>query len=364
MDQIPALDNTFGAALIGVIVASVLYGVSCSQVFYYFNHYSKKDGPATKAVVIAALVSDTVHQVLICHTVYSYLVKSFFQPAELGKIVWSLIIEVIFNGLTAFLVQTFFAIRIWKFSHRNIPITLTLSSFVLGEFVCVIVYVSRAIHMDTFQQLATLKPLSMTINVLAGNIAWAESALLPWLNTPTVAGDVLITIVFCFLLHRARNNLQRSNTMINLLIAFSVQTGMLTSLCAIASLISISLSPDTFIYICFYFLLGRLYCNSLLATLNVRNAIRGRGHDDLGISLRPIDVSDSNTSTVDNHKEIEIEIDVKTEAVGYVEDSEREGSLPSFNAHDHNRCPPLDQPISGADPRAIQEKLELESGGV
>lgn len=77
------------------------------------------------------------------------------------------------------------------------------------------------------------------------------------------------------------------------------------------------MSPDTFIYVCFYFLLGRctyewvwsgggtliilpVYCNSLLATLNVRNAIRERGHNDLGISLRQL--SDSNNSTVDNHK--------------------------------------------------------------
>ena len=79
----------------------------------------------------------------------------------------------------------------------------------------------------------------------------------------------------------------------------------------------ITVSPNTFIYICFYFLLGRrtceliirwwtrpylisVYCNSLLATLNVRKAIRGRGHGDLGISLRPIE--DSNSSTVENHK--------------------------------------------------------------
>ena len=76
-------------------------------------------------------------------------------------------------------------------------------------------------------------------------------------------------------------------------------------------------SPNTFIYICFYFLLGRcayklvelrgfrfiffpVYCNSLLATLNVRNKIRERGHNDLGISLPQL--SDSGASTVDNHK--------------------------------------------------------------
>jgi hypothetical protein len=81
----------------------------------------------------------------------------------------------------------------------------------------------------------------------------------------------------------------------------------------------ITVWPNTFIYICFYFLLGRctyegvelegfalifssciVYCNSLLATLNVRNMIREKGHGDLGISLRQL--SDSNGSTVDNHK--------------------------------------------------------------
>ena len=31
-----------------------------------------------------------------------------------------------------------------------------------------------------------------------------------------------------------------------------------------------------------------VYCNSLLATLNVRKVIRERAHNDLGISLRPV----------------------------------------------------------------------------
>lgn len=340
MDQIPPLDNTFGAALIGVLVASMLYGVSCSQVFYYFNNYSKKDGPLTKAVVIATLTSDSIHQALICHTIYSYLVKSYTRPQQLGEIVWSLIVEVIFNGITALIVQTFFAVRIWKFSHRNVPIAAALGTFILGEFVTVIVYVAKSVHMTTFAELGTLKPLSMTVNVLA------------------VAGDVLITIVFCILLNRARNSLQRSNTMINLLIAFSVQTGMLTSLCAIGSLISISVSPDTFIYICFYFLLGRLYCNSLLATLNVRNAIRGKGHGDLGISLR--EISDSGTSTVDNdnHKES----DIKAEAVGYIPGAESEGYLTDGDAHDHDRCPPVAQSIPGTDSRTVETEPEPEHG--
>ena len=77
--------------------------------------------------------------------------------------------------------------------------------------------------------------------------------------------------------------------------------------------IQILASPHTFIYISFYFLLGRctydlvvrwwgfaylvsVYCNSLLATLNVRKVIRGKGHSDNGISLYPVDGSNGSAS--------------------------------------------------------------------
>ncbi|KAG6872102.1 hypothetical protein C0995_012988 [Termitomyces sp. Mi166 len=91
------------------------------------------------------------------------------------------------------------------------------------------------------------------------------------------AGDVLITLILCILLHHSRTGFHRSDTMINKLILFAVNTGFLTSLCAVASLISIVVAGDTFLYIAFYFCIGRLYSNSLLATLNARKMIRGSG---------------------------------------------------------------------------------------
>ncbi|KJA12528.1 hypothetical protein HYPSUDRAFT_210434 [Hypholoma sublateritium FD-334 SS-4] len=60
-------------------------------------------------------------------------------------------------------------------------------------------------------------------------------------------------------------------------ILFSVNTGVLTSLCAVASLISIVCAGDTFLYISFFFCIGRLYTNSLLAALNARKMIRNAG---------------------------------------------------------------------------------------
>ncbi|KAF9554444.1 hypothetical protein CPC08DRAFT_753671 [Agrocybe pediades] len=243
------LHNTFGAAFVGLVVASLLHGVSIVQAWYYFTH--QKDPWGLKSIVAAVMFFDTIHEILISHTVYTYVVTDWGNADELDKIVWS--------GLTAFLVQSFLTLRVWRLSKGNKLLTGIVCTLVLGELGCVIAYTGMSIHFQTYQQLAKLKYLSILVNALAA------------------AGDVLIAASLCALLHFSRTGFQRSDTMINKLIMFSVNTGVLTSLCAVASLISITVAGNTFLYIAFFFCIGRLYTNSLLATLNARKSIRGAG---------------------------------------------------------------------------------------
>jgi hypothetical protein len=44
-----SLNGTFGAFLIGIIVSSCLFGVACTQTWYYYTRYS--DGIVLKALV-------------------------------------------------------------------------------------------------------------------------------------------------------------------------------------------------------------------------------------------------------------------------------------------------------------------------
>jgi hypothetical protein len=265
-----ALDNTFGAFLIGVVISAVLYGVTCVQTWFYYIHYPS-DPWYIKSLVGAVLLSDTCHQALITHAAYIYLVTDFANPEAAGNIVWSLIIEVLFNGFTALMVQSFLAMRVYRLSNKSILATSSVMVLVIGEFILILIYVAKAIGMATFVDLTALKAISMAINSVAA------------------AGDVLIAIFLCTLLQKSRTGFRRSDTMINKLILFSMNTGLLTSICAVASLVSISVWPDTFIYIMFYFCIGRLYCNSLLATLNARKGLRGDSqNDDMSLSLQGV----------------------------------------------------------------------------
>ncbi|KAJ2914321.1 hypothetical protein MD484_g6095, partial [Candolleomyces efflorescens] len=279
-------------------IAAVLHGVSCVQAWYYFNHQS--DRWPIKSLVAAVMIFDTVHQALITHTVYSYTVTNWGNPIILDSLVWSLLVEVLFNGLTALLVQSFLTMRVWRLSSHNFLLTGFTGLLVVAEFACVIAFTGASLGLKTFSRLANLEALSITVNALAA------------------AGDVLIAATLCTILHRSRTGFHRSDTMINKLILFSVNTGFLTSLCAVGSLISIVVAGHTFLYIAFFFCIGRLYTNSLLATLNARKMIRGSAggihstSDNFSFSLRDL----PKTGTVNSSRRptnISIKIDTTKE---------------------------------------------------
>ncbi|KIK04892.1 hypothetical protein K443DRAFT_394828 [Laccaria amethystina LaAM-08-1] len=248
------LNNTLGAAYIGVVVSACLFGVSCVQAWYYFTHQS--DRWPLKVLVSCVMLTDTIHMGLITHTVYTYTITNWGNTAFLGELVRTLLVEVLFNGLTTFMVQCFLATRIWRLSDGKVWLIVIVVLLILGEFGVNLAYTIISLRFETFAQLTHLKAVSLTTNALAAT------------------GDIIIAASLCTLLHRSRTGFHRSDTIITKLMVFSINTGLLTSLCALASLVSILAWPTTFIYIAFFFCIGRLYTNSLLATLNARKKIR------------------------------------------------------------------------------------------
>ncbi|KAJ3526363.1 hypothetical protein NMY22_g10198 [Coprinellus aureogranulatus] len=321
------LDNTLGAAFVGMVAAATLHGVSCVQALYYYTHQTDKW--PIKTLVAAVMLFDTVHQALITHTVYTYVVTNWGNPNILGALTWSIVVRAhpyqsqsLSVSSTSSKIAPCFATpdrsliqRIDGASrpelldhacmeaNKNIILTGLASLLVVAEFVCIVVFTGIAMTYQTFLELAQLETLSRVVNALAA------------------AGDVLIAACLCVMLHRSRTGFTRSDTMINKLIMFAVNTGVLTSVCAICSLIAITVAGDTFIYIAFFFCIGRLYTNSLLATLNARKMIRGAADpihttSDFSYSLREMPKNGtvgSLPSKKNTHQNISIKIDTTQE---------------------------------------------------
>ncbi|KXN90321.1 hypothetical protein AN958_04354 [Leucoagaricus sp. SymC.cos] len=325
------LDNTMGLALIGIVVAALLYGVSLLQVYYYYTH--QKDTWCIKWLVGLVMIFETIHQALITHSVYVYLVTYYGQPEMRKQIVWCVIPPSAcpFALLTPGAGAYFFTMRVWRLSNRKIwltgllvrtPPSLPLSRLInltgatccwrVRSIGCAIAPIIRFTHksaaaytilslqLRTFTELARLKSLSIAVNALAA------------------AGDLLIAASLCIILYQSRTGFQRSDTMIKKLIVYSVNTGLFTSLCAVASLISIVLAGHTFLYVMFFFCMGRLYSNSLLAALNARKKIRAvadgiyNTSDNVSLSLREFPRSGGISMTTKHPTNTNISIKIDT----------------------------------------------------
>ncbi|RXW25788.1 hypothetical protein EST38_g71 [Candolleomyces aberdarensis] len=228
----------------------------------------------------------------------------------LDHLVWSILLEVLFNGFTGLLVQGFLTLRVWRLSNENTVLTATVAALVLAEFGSSVAFTIKSMRLRTWADLAQLKVDSPPVE----SEWWSEyirQGLSITVNIVGVVADILITGALFFFLHRSRTGFKRSDTMISRLILFTVSTGFLTSLCAIGSLVSILVWGHTLIYVAFYFSLGRLYSNSVLATLNARKSIRGLGEDtdELSFSLESFAKSGSKPLTSSRPTNISIKID-------------------------------------------------------
>ncbi|KAJ7176716.1 hypothetical protein C8R46DRAFT_1077119 [Mycena filopes] len=249
------IDNTYGLLFIVAVVSACLYGVGILQFWMYIRKYHSKDRLVLKLLVITVSVCDTFQQGLLCHAVYKYLVSSISDPSILPSVVKSLIIELFFSFAIATLVQQFYCWRILKIGKSRI-LAGVVSLVCWASTLSTLVYTSKALRLATFEELISLKPISIAGNVLSA------------------VADVTISIVLIILLHSAKTiGFKRTTDLINRLMVFTFNTGLPTSVSALLSAISVAALSNTFLYIFFFLLLGRLYTNSLLVTLNCREYI-------------------------------------------------------------------------------------------
>ncbi|KAI0767197.1 hypothetical protein C8Q74DRAFT_938319 [Fomes fomentarius] len=261
------LDGTMGAMFLGVVLCSALWGVSFMQAFHYFTHYID-DALHIKMLVAAVFIAETIHQALITQALYAYLITHFSDYTELRRIERNVVVEVFFEAITAFLVQSFYVSRIWRLYDRRLYIVIPIIALIVSQFAVSLVYTIKALALSTLDALDKLNAYAITMNATGA------------------AADVAIAAIMCTLLHIHKSGFQRSNIIVNKLIFMTVETGLLTSTCACVALVTHLALRDSYVYICFFFLIGRLYSNSLFASLHIVDGGQGTSHKREAVGVR------------------------------------------------------------------------------
>ncbi|KZT20690.1 hypothetical protein NEOLEDRAFT_1140395 [Neolentinus lepideus HHB14362 ss-1] len=89
----------------------MLYGVTWSQAIVYYRHYWDDK-------MVLKLLIDTVHEALITHVLWFYLISKADSAACLNGS-WSLTAQAIPSDLDLFIVRCFYIVRVWKLGGRK-----------------------------------------------------------------------------------------------------------------------------------------------------------------------------------------------------------------------------------------------------
>ncbi|KAH7882570.1 hypothetical protein F5I97DRAFT_1931115 [Phlebopus sp. FC_14] len=278
------LHNTFGASFIGGMVTMVLYGLTTLQTYLYYMYYPNDDLD-TKALVRTAVctcrsddllndlpkvaviwILDTLHISLMCHSLYYYLVSNFGDPTalvdgtcpKLSGDKWPFIpdfsrFESVHSCPSPNILfhPDILPYRWWVVS----PIMfLVLAHFAFGVETVVLMFMKK--------QFAALSQIA-----LYAATPFAIAAVL---------SDLCIAGALCVLLYGNRSPFERTNRLVNTLIVYAINRCLLTSVVAIVEVIVFAVSPHSLWFLAIDFVIGKLYANSFLASLNTRSALRDR----------------------------------------------------------------------------------------
>jgi len=228
------------------------------------------DGASQKALVAFLLVLDTFDTVLNGHILYFYLVTNYLAPQAILFPVWSVIVHVAATSVSNFIVRSVFTRRIYRLSNGNIPGTLWILSLSILDLCCGLIITAKAFKLKSFQELEGLSSL-MYLNFAAGT-----------------SSDLSVALALCYLLRGSRTGFQRTDSLIRMLMMYTVNTGLLVALDATAGMFSFVFMPNNFVFLGFYLLLSKLYLNSYLAVLNLRKGLRENLDEPKSIHLSRI----------------------------------------------------------------------------
>ncbi|KAF7297881.1 hypothetical protein HMN09_01008900 [Mycena chlorophos] len=251
------LNDTLGALEIGVLVSYLLLGIVTSQMYVYYNRFPE-DAVWLRATVAFVWLVETTQAALVGYGLYFLSVLDYGDRlGALSRTSPVLNGAFILTGLITVLVELFFIHRIWLLSKQFlIPIVLVI---------LVIVYIMGILSFSVAGfKLST----------------WAEAeAQWGWdIEATAIVSVVLdmgitVALVSIFWKSRARG-VQKTANMVDKLIAWAIETGVLTSLCSVLILAMYEVKPSSFIWLAVFVVKSRLYSNSLLASLNSRSTLR------------------------------------------------------------------------------------------
>ncbi|KAF7378171.1 hypothetical protein MSAN_00241600 [Mycena sanguinolenta] len=277
-------DTTLGALCVSYALASGLFGAMSMQSVTYFHKFPK-DSLWLKTLVALLWAFDTIQLVLAGNGLYFWMVTNYNNADILeDPSPWSFNVAIFLTNTIVFIVELFLARRVYILSDHNILLTaiiVVLSCCYYGLQIAV------KVKLWQFQKLSLLYRVQKMTEV---SLACAAVA------------DLTIAISLSVCLRKSRTGVKITDSIVNKLVLYAMNTGLLTSVIVLIDMICFLTMPRNFIHLGFNMISGNLYTNSLLATLNFRDVVRNNMNNTMNLNTlslsampaSPLNISSAN----------------------------------------------------------------------
>ncbi|KAJ7722187.1 hypothetical protein B0H16DRAFT_1600884 [Mycena metata] len=248
-----------GPVLLGYLFNWCLFGALTVQLYFYYQAFPK-DRVFTKSLVYAVYVIESLQTVLATHDAFSNFVYGLDDLFALSNLSSQWFPLPIMSGLVALIGQSFCAYRVYVLSNSwKTPLfieTVSLASSI-GAFMTAYFTHQISIYPSVLEQVRS-------------------SAV--WLGGSALS-DIVIAACLTYYLSKSDTGLRRTHILIVRLIWIIIETGCLTALVALTTLILFFARPNSTYFLTPAFVLPILYANTILAVLNSRfQIVDGRGY--------------------------------------------------------------------------------------
>ncbi|KAH9984760.1 hypothetical protein BJV77DRAFT_163413 [Russula vinacea] len=246
--------------LLGPVWNWFLYGILVVQIYVYSYNFPR-DSRHLKLLVYSIFFLETVQTVLSGADLYYWFAAGFGNGDQLVTPFASFFDLQILGPVVSVCVQFFFVYRIRVLGH----LSEKRSRWLCG-FICLLSVIGA---LGAF---ATGIISYITNQFIIGPLLVAFETT--WIAANTLS-DLLIASTMLYHLRRAwvrDGNL--SNHVLVSIVRLTVETNLVTTFVSIVSLVTIVVFPDYVYYMCPTYVLGKLYSNTLLLSLNNRIYIR------------------------------------------------------------------------------------------
>ncbi|KAF5332208.1 hypothetical protein D9611_008170 [Ephemerocybe angulata] len=250
----PSFARQAGAQLLATVVTTMLFGVALGTIIRYFSTHSRNDSLWIKILIAALAVLATLETVFANHQIYLYFVVNNNNQDARNYIPFSMPAKTACIFLAAFLSQL-----------RNGP----SKSLALQRNPN---RISR--HLTTGRRIDPGRCNSKTNTVMWGRVA--QNVLSMYLNgAGTAACDILISITLVIIL-RSTDLVatRRTKTLLEKLVVYAVNRGILTSAFALLSIFLYNFASGTLYYLIPFSANTHIYIISVISMLAAREGLR------------------------------------------------------------------------------------------